>query len=33
LSVLLYPLVGLRWLGKGAKEASSPGVPEPSDGQ
>jgi Kef-type K+ transport system membrane component KefB len=33
LSVLVYPLVGLRWLGKGAKEASAPGVPEPSDGQ
>ncbi len=32
LSVLIYPLVGLRWLGKGAKEASAPGVPEPSDG-
>ena len=33
LSVLVYPLVGLRWLGKGAKEASAPGIPEPSDGQ
>jgi len=33
LSVLVYPLVGLRWLGKGAKDASAPGIPEPSDGQ
>ena len=30
LSVLIYPLVGLRWLDK---EAGAPAVPEPSDGQ
>jgi Kef-type K+ transport system membrane component KefB len=33
LSVLIYPLVGLRWLDKGSKATGSPAVPEPSDGQ
>ena len=33
LSVLIYPLVGLRWLDKGSKATDSPTVPEPSDGQ
>jgi Kef-type K+ transport system membrane component KefB len=33
LSVLIYPLVGLRWLDKGSTPAGSPAVPEPSDGQ
>jgi xanthine/uracil permease len=33
LSVLIYPLVGLRWLDRGSKAAGSPAVPEPSDGQ
>jgi Kef-type K+ transport system membrane component KefB len=32
LSVLVYPLIGLRWLDKGSKAAGAP-VPEPSDGQ
>jgi len=33
LSVLVYPLIGLRWLDKGSKAAGAPAVPEPSDGQ
>jgi Kef-type K+ transport system membrane component KefB len=33
LSVLIYPLVGLRWLDKGSKATDSSTVPEPSDGQ
>ncbi len=33
LSVLIYPLVGLRWLDKGSKATGSPAVPEPSDGK
>jgi Kef-type K+ transport system membrane component KefB len=37
LSVLVYPLVGLRWLGgdkrTGPTGASSAGIPEPTDGQ
>jgi Kef-type K+ transport system membrane component KefB len=33
LSVLIYPLIGLRWLDKGSKAADAPSVPEPSDGQ
>ena len=32
LSVLVYPLVGLRSLGKGAKPATKPELSEPSDG-
>jgi Kef-type K+ transport system membrane component KefB len=32
LSVLIYPLIGLRWLGKGAKAAGAAPVSEPSDG-
>jgi Kef-type K+ transport system membrane component KefB len=33
LSVLIYPLIGLRWLGKGSKATGAPAVAEPSDGQ
>ena len=33
LSVLIYPLVGLRWLDKGSKATDTPAVSEPSDGQ
>jgi Kef-type K+ transport system membrane component KefB len=33
LSVLIYPLIGVRWLVKGSKAADAPSVPEPSDGQ
>jgi Kef-type K+ transport system membrane component KefB len=33
LSVLIYPLVGLRWLDKGSRAADAPAVSEPSDGQ
>jgi Kef-type K+ transport system membrane component KefB len=33
LSVLIYPLIGLRWLDKGSNAAGAPAVPEPSDGQ
>ncbi len=32
-SVLVYPLLGLRWLRKGSGAADAPGVPERSDGQ
>jgi Kef-type K+ transport system membrane component KefB len=32
LSVLIYPLIGLRWLEKGSGSANSPGVPEHTDG-
>jgi hypothetical protein len=33
LSVLIYPLIGLRWLGKGANATGTPDVTERSDGQ
>jgi Kef-type K+ transport system membrane component KefB len=33
LSVLVYPLIGLRWLDKGPKATGAPALPEPSDGQ
>jgi Kef-type K+ transport system membrane component KefB len=33
LSVLIYPLVGLRWLDKGSNSTDTPAVSEPSDGQ
>jgi Kef-type K+ transport system membrane component KefB len=33
LSVLVYPLIGLRWLEKGPSAKGAPAVPEPSDGQ
>jgi Kef-type K+ transport system membrane component KefB len=33
LSVLIYPLVGLRWLDKGSRASDAPAVSEPSDGQ
>jgi Kef-type K+ transport system membrane component KefB len=33
LSVLIYPLIGLRWLGKGADASGESAVPEPSDDQ
>ncbi|HEX4433635.1 MAG TPA: cation:proton antiporter [Acidimicrobiales bacterium] len=33
LSVLIYPLVGLRWLGKGTSETGTPDVAERSDGR
>jgi Kef-type K+ transport system membrane component KefB len=33
LSVLIYPLIGLRWLDKGSNATSAPAVPERSDGQ
>jgi Kef-type K+ transport system membrane component KefB len=32
LSVLIYPLVGLRWLEKGSKATGAPGSPEHADG-
>ena len=32
LSVLVYPLIGLRWLGKGSTATESPGLPGRSDG-
>lgn len=31
LSVLIYPLIGLRWLGKGPESAGAPGLPERPD--
>jgi hypothetical protein len=33
LSVLVYPLIGLRLLGQGPGTAEAPGLPERSDGQ
>ena len=33
LSVLVYPLIGLRWLGKASKATGAPAVPEPSEDQ
>jgi Kef-type K+ transport system membrane component KefB len=33
LSVLIYPLIGLRWLGKGSRATGAPAVLDPSDGQ
>ncbi len=33
LSVLIYPLIGLRWLGRGSGTTAAPGVSERSDGQ
>jgi xanthine/uracil permease len=31
-SVLVYPLIGLRWLRKGSNVTNAPGLPERSDG-
>ena len=33
LSVLIYPLIGLRWLDKGSKATEAPGLPERLDGK
>jgi hypothetical protein len=31
--VMVYPLIGLRWLGKGSGATGASGVPERSDGR